>query len=104
MYLLTAFCGLSKDIDTINHYILLELLEFYCIRGSAHNWFASYFSSRKQYTAHNNTTSHYKPINCVVQQGSVLGPILFLIYINDFTLCSNNLKLLLFEGDTNIFL
>ena len=81
MYQLTVFCDLSKVFDTINHDILLEKLELYGIRGSAHNWFRSYLSSWKQFTVYNSSTSHHKSINCGVPQGSVLGPILFLIYI-----------------------
>ena len=104
MYQLTVFCDLTKAFDTINHCILSDKLQVYGIRGPAHNWFSSYLKSRHQYTVFSNTSSHRKNITCGVPQGSVLGPLLFLIYINDIALCTNNLKFILFADDTNIYL
>ena len=101
---LTVFCDFSKAFDTINHTILLKKLLIYGIRGPSYKWFESYLSNRKQYTMFNNTASSYKHITCGVPQGSILGPLLFLIFINDITLSTDKLRFILFADDTNIFL
>ena len=70
-------------MNTVNHRILLSKLKHYGIRGFALEWFRSYLSDRKQNVSVNGSNSNLLPITCGVPQGSVLGPLIFLIYVND---------------------
>ena len=97
------FIDLRKAFDTVNHEILLLKLEHYGIRGDMLNWFKSYLSGRKQYVSINGKSSELLEINCGVPQGSVLGPLLFLLYINDLPNISKILNFYLFADDTNIY-
>ena len=97
------FIDLKKAFDTVNHDILINKLEHYGVRDISLKWFFSYLTGRTQYTSLNNTSSDVKSITCGVPQGSVLGPLLFLIYINDLPNISKKLKFYLFADDTNIF-
>ena len=97
------FVDLSKAFDTINHKILITKMEHYGIRGVAINWFKSYLTNRKQFTFINGFSSSVNFISCGVPQGSVLGPLLFLLYINDLPNISKKLDFFLFADDTNIY-
>ena len=96
------FLDLSKAFDTIDHHILLYKLHFYGIRGLSNKWFASYLSNQKQYTEIHKCKSSKKNITAGVPQGSVFGPILFLIYINDI-INVMSLNVLPFADDTNVY-
>ena len=97
------FLDLSKAFDTIDHQILLQKLSHYGVRGSVNLWFKSYLSSRQQFTTVNNVHSNFLDISCGVPQGSILGPLLFIIYVNDICNVSKSCSLVLFADDTNIF-
>jgi hypothetical protein len=99
-----VFIDLAKAFDTVDHAILLKKLYHYGIRGVALDWFKSYLSSRQQFVVIDGQQSDLATIKCGVPQGSVLGPILFLIYINDLNYVSNLLKTIMFADDTNLFL
>ena len=97
------FIDLRKAFGTVNHSILLRKFEHYVIWDIALQWFKSYLDNRKQYVYINGEASQLKDVTCGVPQGSVLGPLLFLIYINDLPNISKVLWLFLFADDTNIY-
>ena len=98
-----VFIDLKKAFDTVNHTILLQKLEHYLIRDIPLQWFKSYLTDRKQYVSVCGNTSETLQINCGVPQGSVLGPLLFVLYIDDLAKVSKKLKFFLFADDTNIY-
>ena len=101
-YAIGIFCDLSKAFDTLDHETLLNKLEHYGIRGKWLSWLKSYLSNRKQYVDFNGKTSSHQPITVGVPQGSILGPLLFLIYINDLPASLQKLIAVLFADDTNL--
>ena len=100
-------CGLfldfSKAFDTVNHNILLSKLYTYGIRGTPFKWFQSYLCNRTQFVKIDEIESSMETITCGVPQGSTLGPLLFLLYINDLPNSSEKLSFRIFADDTNIF-
>ena len=103
-YVLGFFLDFNKAFDTVNHEILLRKLYCYGIRGIAHDWLNSYLSCRSQYVLYEDVKSSQKTITCGVPQGSILGLLLFLLYINDMASVSNVLFPILFADETNVFL
>ena len=99
-----VFIDLKTAFDTVNRKLLVEKLSFYGVRGMANTWLENYLMNRKQYVVVDNQASSMQFIKCGVPQGSVLGPVLFLLFVNDIFLCnvSNLLKFVLFPDDTNI--
>ena len=103
-YVLGVFLDFSKAFDTVNHDILLRKLYAYGIREVAHDWLKSYLSCRAQYVVFRGIESTKRAVTCGVPQGSILGPLLFLLYINDMASVSTILYPMLFADDTNVFL
>ena len=100
--IISFFFDLKKAFDTIEHNILLQKLESYVIRRSAHKWFRSYLNERIQRVEIKGISSNWSTIKCGVPQGSILGPLLFLIYINDLPHACNSIEIVLFADDTNV--
>ena len=98
------FIDLKKAFDTVDHNILLSKLEHYGIRGVANNWFSSYLSNRQQHVSIEGFNSSKLSVNIGVPQGSVLGPLLFLIYLNDLHKSIIHSSVHHFADDTNLLL
>uniref|UniRef100_A0A8C6LAH3 Reverse transcriptase domain-containing protein n=1 Tax=Nothobranchius furzeri TaxID=105023 RepID=A0A8C6LAH3_NOTFU len=101
-YAVGVFLDLTKAFDTVNHDLLIKKLCRYGIRGVAYDWIKSYLENRLQYVHINNTDSQLLTVTTGIPQGSVLGPLLFILYINDICLVSKTLHFILFADDTNV--
>ena len=100
---INIFLDLSKAFDTIDHTILLAKLRYYGIHDTALLLLKSYLNNRKQYVEFEDTKSEILPITVGVPQGSILGPLLFIIYINDFSQASSVFKFTMYADDTTLF-
>ena len=100
----SVFIDFKKAFDTISHNILFEKLQHYGIRGIALNWLISYLHDRSAYTVWDGEVSVTQRINIGVPQGTIIGPLLFLIYINDIVNASKVLKFILYADDTTLYI
>ena len=98
----SLFLDFKKAFDTVDHRILLSKLNYYGVRGLTYSWFESYLNNRKQFTSVGNSKSQTKLIKFGVPQGSVLGPLLFLVFINDIANISTLFKFTLFADDSTM--
>ena len=102
-YTLGVFIDLSKGFDTVDHDILLKKLSLYGIKNNSLKWFPSYLSNRKQFIQAGDIKTSYEDIICGVPQGSILGPLLFIIYVNDLSDVSKILEPIMLADDANLF-
>ena len=102
-YMMSVFCDLSNACDVIDHTILLAKLEYHGFRGIVKKWLADYLSNRTQFVEFESYKSNTRNIECGVPQGSILAPLLYLIYVNDIPRAANA-DILSFADDTSLLL
>jgi retron-type reverse transcriptase len=98
------FLDLAKAFDSLDRRVLYRKLACYGITGVEGDWFRSYFANRQQYAVCGNSESTMLPVNFGVAQGSIIGPLLFIIFINDIVHCSTELRFIVYADDTNVFM
>ena len=98
---MTVFLDLKKAFDTVDHTILIDKLFKYGIKGKDREWFKSYLDGRKQSCSVNGQRSTAKEVLCGIPQGSCLGPLLFIVYLNDFEGCLDFSKANMYADDTH---
>ena len=107
LYQGNCFIGLIIDLsnasDTVDHKLLLSKMEHYDIRVNSLLWFSSYLSDRNQYASLNQTNSQTLPVTCGVPQGSIVGPLLFISFINDIVNTSKIAECIMFFDDADLF-
>ena len=96
------FVDLSKALDTVDHQILIKVLEYYRIAGNDLRWFEKYLKDPKRFIFLEYNSTKKATVTCNVPQGSMLGPLLFLLYVNDLHHASKVLNLIIFAEDTNL--
>ena len=97
----TVSLDIKKAFDTINHEILQQKLEYYSVGDEELSFFKPYLTNKKQYCNMNNQTSSFKVIKSGVPQGSILGPLLFIIFMNDFPNCTENGHFTMYADNTS---
>ena len=103
-YVVSVYLDFSKAFDTMDHMILLQKLYHCGVRGCVQDWFTSCLSNRSQFVTYNGVKSDLQNIQCGVPQGSILGPLLFLLYINDLAYACKRTFPVLFADDSNVFI
>ena len=99
---LSIFLDLKKTFDTVDHIILLSKLREYGAEGTSLSWFTSYLTNREQFCYFDGSTSSKSSIKCGIPQGSCLGPLLFILYINDFENCLKRMNRNMYADDTRV--
>ena len=99
---MVTFLDLKKAFETVDHKILIEKMIRYGVRGNEINWFKSYLSSRKQFCTVNGHKSTVREVTCGIPQGSCLGPLLFILYLNDFEGCLQFSCASIYADDTHV--
>ncbi len=98
------FLDFRKAFDTVSHERLVEKLYWYGIRGIPQLWFKNFLSQRVQVTVLGETESNGRIVKCGVPQGSILGPLLYILYVNDMKLAVRNSKISLYADDTALYM